>query len=82
MGKSTTPFKLRHSNHKKEIEKGRGGLGNHFGGQRACSYQDVQIILIEGVEKGNQKLLEKREKFGQYQLRAFRENGGNAMSIR
>ena len=82
VGKSTTAFKLRHSNHKKEIEKGRGGLGNHFGGQRACSYQDVQIILIEGVEKGNQKQLEKREKFWQYQLRAFRENGGNAMSIR
>ena len=82
VGKSTTSFKMRHSNHKKEIEKGRGGLGNHFGGQRACSYQDVEIILIEGVENGNQKLLKRRETFWQYQLRVFRENGGNAMSIR
>ena len=82
VGKSTTPFKIRHSNHKKEIESGRGGLGNHFGGSRNCSYQDVEFILIEGVEKGNKKVLERREKYWQYQLRAFRENGGNAMSIR
>ena len=82
VGKSTTSFKKRHSNHKKEIETGRGGLGNHFGGERACSYQDIQFILIEGVKEGDKKLLERREKFWQYQLRAFRENGGNAMSIR
>ena len=82
MGKSTTSFKRRHSNHKKEIETGRGGLGNHFGGARACSYKDIEFILIEGVEEGNIKLLERREKFWQYQLMAFREKGGNAMSIR
>ena len=82
VGKSTTSFKIRHSNHKKEIESGRGGLGNHFGGARACSYQDIEFILIKGVEKGNKKLLERREKFWQYQLRAFRENGGNSKSIR
>ena len=82
VGKSTTSFKKRHSNHKKEIETGRGGLGNHFGGERACSYQDIQFILIEGVKEGDNKLLERREKFWLYQLRSFRENGGYAMSIR
>ena len=32
VGKSVTPFKLRHSNHKQEIKWKKGGMGKHFGG--------------------------------------------------
>ena len=31
VGKSKTPFKIRHSNHKHEIKNKIGGLGHHYG---------------------------------------------------
>ena len=73
---------ISHSNHKQEVKKKIGGLGQHYGGDRACSYQDISIVLIEQVEQGNRTLLAKRERFWQNQLRAFVENGGNAQCIR
>ena len=82
MGKSATPFKKRHSNHKQEVKKRLGGLGQHYGGARACCYQDMSIVLIEQVEMGNMSLLARREQYWQNQLRAFIENGGNAQCIR
>ena len=82
VGKSQTDFKRRHSNHKQEIRWSKGGLGQHFGGARACSYQDLSIQLIEHVEQGNKSLLAKREQYWQNQLRVFVENGSNGMVIR
>ena len=82
VGKSATPFKKRHSNHKQEVKKRLGGLGQHYGGARACCYQDMSIVLIEQVEMGNMSLLAKREQYWQNQLWAFVENGGNAQCIR
>ena len=82
MGKSVTPFKKRHSNHKQEVKKEIGGLGKHYGGNRPCCYQDMEIVLIEQVELGNRPLLAKREQYWQHQLRAFVENGGNGHCIR
>ena len=82
VGKSTTAFRKRHSNHKQEIKHKKGGLGKHFGGDRSCSYKDISFILIEKVEVGNHALLSRREQWWQHQLRAFEENGGNAMCIR
>ena len=82
MGKSVTAFKTRHSNHKQEIKHKKGGLGKHYGGSRACRYKDIQITLIEQVDSGNRDLLSKREVGWQYQLRAFKENGGNAMCFK
>ena len=82
VGKSVTPFKRRHSNHKQEIRKKLGGLGQHYGGDRACSYADVSIVIIEQVELGNRALLARREQYWQHQLCVFVENGGNAHSIR
>ena len=82
VGKSVTPFKQRHSNHKQEIKKKTSGLGQHYGGNRACSYGDVSIVLIEQVGNGDRDLLADREQYWQHQLRAFVENGGNAQCIR
>ena len=59
VGKSTTPFKLRHSNHKQEIKKKIGGLGHHYGGQ-GCGYQSISIQLIERVEVGESYRKEKK----------------------
>ena len=72
VGKSQTDFKRRHSNHKQEIRWSKGGLGQHFGGSRACSYQDLSIQLIESVEQGNKTLLCVRELYFQNQLRALK----------
>ena len=52
-----------------------GGLGQYYGGARACCYQDMSIVLIEQLEMGNMSLLAKREQYWQNQLRAFVENG-------
>ena len=82
VGKSVTPFKTRHSNHKQEIKHGRGGLGQHYGPNGRCSYKDIKITLIEQVELGNRVKLARREQFWQHQLRTYVENGGNAQSIK
>ena len=82
VGKSVTPIKKRHSNHKQEVRKKIGGLGQHYGGARACCYDDMSIVLIEQVELGNRSLLAKREQFWQHQLRVYVENGGNGHCIR
>ena len=50
VGKSKTPFKLRHSNHKQEIKRAYGGLGHHYGGERGCGYQNLSVQLIEKVD--------------------------------
>ena len=77
VGKSETPFKQRHSNHKQEIKRGVGGIGKHYGG-RGCKYESVSIQIIEQVEQGNSEALERREVFWQNQLRCYIQNGGNA----
>ena len=82
VGKSVTTFKTSHSNHKQEIKHGRGGLGQHYGPEGRCSYQDISITLIEQVEIGNRTMLARREQYWQHQLRAYIENGGNAHSIK
>ena len=82
VGKSSTPFKRRHSNHKQEIKNNIGGLGHHFGPTHQCKYEDLSIILIEQVVHGDSISLERREQYWQHQLRVFVENGGNAMCIR
>ena len=53
VGKSVTPFKKRHSNHKQEIKHSRGGLGQHFGPKTNCNYEDLSITLIEQVRNGD-----------------------------
>ena len=81
MGKSTTPFKKRHSNHKREIQNIIGGLGHHYGGD-GCGYENISIQLIERVEEGDQRALVEREIFWQNQLRCYVQNGGHAHCFR
>ena len=82
VGKSQTPFKTRHSNHKQEVKKCTGGLGRHFGGPSGCGYKNVFIWIIDQVEEGAKCELTKKENFWQHQLRAYIQNGGNACCIR
>ena len=82
VGKSTQPFRKRHSGHKQEIKNRIGGLGQHYGGVKGCGYDNLKIMIIEKVEQGNHELLGKREIFWQNQLRCFMENGGQAQCKR
>ena len=75
MGKSTTPFKKRHSNHKREIKNKIGGLGHHYGGD-GCGYDNISIQLIERVEEGDQKAVVEREIYWQNQPRCYVQMGG------
>ena len=77
VGKSTTPFKVRHSGHRQEIKKLIGGLGNHYGGQ-GCGYENISLQIIDQVEIGDHVALAEAEVFWQHQLRAYIQNGGNA----
>ena len=77
VGKSKTPFKKRHSNHKQEIKNQIGGLGHHYGGEGGCGYGNFQVTLIEQVEEKTLEYLAERELFWQHQLRVYVENGAN-----
>ena len=78
VGKSKTVFKVRHSNHKQEVKKQVGGLGQHYGGGGGCGYENFSITLIEQVREKNFEFLAKRELYWQHQLRVYIENGHNA----
>ena len=82
VGKSKTPFKLRHSNHKQEVKKKIGGLGHHYGGSGGCGYENMSIIIIEEVKFKTFEFLAKREVFWQHQLRVYVENGSNGHCYR
>ena len=82
VGKSTKPFKRRHSGHKQEIKNQLGGLGHHYGGAGGCGYQNVSIMIIEQVTIGDQAMLADREAYWQHQLRCYVENGGNGHCYR
>ena len=77
VGKSQTILKMRHSNHKREIKNNIGGLGNHYGGEQGCGYNNFSLQIIDKVEEGNVEALALCEQYWQDQLRVFAENGGN-----
>ena len=77
VGKSQTPFKRRHSNHKQEVKRQYGGLGKHYGG-KGCGYENLRIQIIYQVEDGNVEALAEAEIYWQNQLRCYIQNGGNA----
>ena len=81
VGKSTTIFKKRHSNHKQEVKRVYGGLGHHYGGQ-GCGYENISIQIIDQVEQGDQQALAKQEVYWQNQLRCYVQNGGKAHCYR
>ena len=78
VGKSTTPFKKRHSNHKQEIKRKYGGLGHHYGGVGGCGYNNFSVQLIDQVEEGDSIALADKEVYWQNQLRCYVQNGGHA----
>ena len=82
MGKTKREFRQRHSGHKQEINSRTGGLGHHFhsSNNRGCNYSHLEATLIETVKNGDEKKLAERELYWQYQLRTFKENGGNGMN--
>ena len=82
IGKSTQPFKRRHSGHKQEIKNLIGGLGHHYGGPRGCGYENISMKIIEKIEEGNHSQLAKREVYWQNQMRCFVQNGGGGHCYR
>ena len=82
VGKSQTIFKMRHSNHKQEIKRKTGGLGQHYGGAKGCGYENIAIMIIEQVYPKTAKELCNREVYWQNQLRVYVQNGGNAHCYR
>ena len=77
VGKNKTIFKLRHSNHKREIKNDIGGLGHHYHEAKGgCGYDNFTVILIEQVALKTPQFLAEREVYWQHQLRVYIENGG------
>ena len=81
VGKSTTIFKKRHSNHKQEIKREYGGLGHHYGG-KGCGYENLSMQIIDQVDQGDQAALARQEVYWQNQLRGYVQNGGHAHCYR
>ena len=79
VGKSKTPFKIRHSNHKQEIKKDKGGLGHHYGSKGVCTYSVVSVTLIEQVREKNLQFLADRELWWQHQLRVYVQACSNVL---
>ena len=82
VGKSETPFKVRHSNHKREIKTNIGGLGEHFHNSECKFERNYQVTLIDSVKSGDKIALKKKENYWMHQLRTFKANGGNGMNIK
>ena len=82
VGKSKTPFKIRHSNHKQEIKNKIGGLGHHYGGSGGCGYPNFSVTIIEEIEHKIFSFLAERETYWQHQLRVYVENGSNGHCYR
>ena len=82
VGKSTRPFKNRHSGHKHEIKREYGGLGHHYGGTDGCKYDNFSVQIIDQVELGNHEALAECETYWQHQIRCYVENGGKAHCYR
>ena len=82
IGKSTQPFKRRHSGHKQEIKNLIGGLGHHYGGPKGCGYENISMKIIEKVEEGDHLRLGVREVYWQHQMRCFVQNGGGGHCYR
>ena len=61
VGKSETPFKVRHSNHKREIKTNIGGLGEHFHNSECKFERNYQVTLIDSVKSGDKVALKKLE---------------------
>ena len=49
---------------------------------KGCSYNNFEATLIEKIKQGDDAKLAERELYWQYQLRTFKENGGNAMNLK
>ena len=82
IGKSEWAFKVRHSNHKREIKNNHGGLGQHFFNSQCTFEEHYRVMLIDGVKVGDKKGLKKKEDFWINQLRTYKTNGGNCMNLR
>ena len=83
VGKSTTPFKKRHSNHRQEIKKSYGGLGHHYGAGKGCEYPThFSVQLIDKVDEGDRSALAEKEVYWQNQLRCYVQNGCHAHCYR
>ena len=70
------------SNHKQEIKNQMGGLGNHYGGNSGCGYDNFSVILIEQVKFKTMDFFAEREVFWQNQLRVYPENGAKGHCYR
>lgn len=70
-------FKRRHSGHKQEVKNRIGGLGQHYGGNHGCGYDQLRMMILEQVEKGNHEQPAKREIYWENQLQCFVQNEGN-----
>ena len=53
MGKTLNEF----SGHKQQIKKNSGGIGQHYHDQNGCGYENLEIIIIEGIEKRSETKL-------------------------
>ena len=82
VGKSETSFKIRHSNHKREIITNKGGLGEHFFNTDCKFEHHYKVSLIDSVKVGDKIALKKREDHWIHQLRTLKVNGGNCMNLR
>ena len=82
VGKSEWTFKVRHSNHKREIKNNHGGLGQHFHNSQCNFEEHYRVTLIDNVKMGDKDGLKKKEDFWINQLRTYKTNGGNCMNIR
>ena len=82
VGRSEWAFKVRHSNHKREVKNNHGGLGQHFFNSD-CKFEDhYRVTLIDGVKIGEKAKLKEKKDFWINQLRTYKVNGGNCMNIR
>ena len=68
--------------HRQDCQTGVGGLGQHFHQNHAGCMDDMEIVIIDGVQPGNHQLLDQKEEEWIQRMRTMDYMGQVGLNIR
>ena len=72
----------RHYGHRQDCQSGVGGLGQHFYHHHGGSMEEMELVIIDSVEPGNDSLLDVKEEEWIQRLRTMDTMNQGGLNIR